>query len=1144
MRFFRLNILSLAFSLLAVTCLIAGLTASVMHAQSNISGDIAGTVTDSSGAALPNATVSVTSLASGQIKIVQSDKVGDFRVPLLAPGSYKIVIKAAGFETTTLNTTVTAGIISQVNVKLPVGSTAVTVQVSESEIALLHTDAADLSTTITPEQVQTLPNPGNDLTFSAQTAPGSIMNTQGGYGNFSSFGLPATANTFTLNGGYENDPFLNLNNSGATNLLLGNNDVSSVSVINNAYDAAFGGLGGSQVNEMSRSGSNQFHGNATYFWNGRLLNANDWFNKHVPSAADITPRSFDNANQWAGGIGGPIKRDKTHFFVDYEGLRVILPTRGTVYAPSAAYQAAVLSTTAICPDYDPTTGLKLATLPSCTTAAYAVNVPYGNLAYWGNSSEASLYQTIFGFYNKLTGGTADSGDPNVTEYNGTASNFTHEYQIAGRIDQVLGEKDSLFGHVTVDKGLQATATSLLNPEFDAFSPQPQYEGQLGETHTFSQSLTNQFLFANIYYKAVFSNTSQAQADAQVPFTLVFLNGGLADDSVAGFVGGEDYAFPQGRDVEGYQFQDDISWIKGKHTVKGGWTMRRDDITDYDPGVRAVTPEAYVTEGSMAAGFATRFRQAFPLQTKQPVALYTMGMYVQDAWKLLPNLTVTYGLRVEHNSNPICTVNCFAVLASNFASLASSTSTSTAYNKMILTGRHTALTSYQGIGIEPRLGIAWLPLGPTSHTTIRTGFGMFADAFPGQVADEVMGNAPTSVAFYLRTANPNVAYPLGGFVLQSSAAGSGSAAVTASNKAFQAGFAGGSSYTTLLASVPGFAAPSFTNPSSSVKYPTYEEWNLTVEQQLNSTTALSVGYVGNHTYHQPVLNDGVNAYGFGSLPAAAPSASFGLVTEINSGAISNDNTLTTSLVRRGKNATLQFNYQWSHALDEDSNGGFDGFSANPLAPENPFNLRQNYGNADYDIRHYVSASYVINVPHWKGPKLLVDGWSLGGTVFHSTGLPFTLLDSASPVNYGGSLYADQLDNKFNHHCGGGAAADTPCDFGAAGNSSEGMAHFDNASNFGQQRRNQLTGSGYTDTDLDLQKGFGIPKWETGQIKIGAQFFNLFNHPNFGQPTNDVEAGYGSVGNIDSMVSTPTSILGSFLGGDASPRLIQAKLSFTF
>ncbi len=145
--------------------------------------------------------------------------------------------------------------------KLALGSASQTVEVTAAA-PLLHTEAADLSTTFSSSRCRALPNPGNDLTFVAQTAPGTVMNTGSGYGNFSAFGLPATSNTFTVNGGYENDPFLNVNNSGASNLLLGNNDVSDVSVISNAYNASFGGLGGAQINEITRSGSNKFHGNA------------------------------------------------------------------------------------------------------------------------------------------------------------------------------------------------------------------------------------------------------------------------------------------------------------------------------------------------------------------------------------------------------------------------------------------------------------------------------------------------------------------------------------------------------------------------------------------------------------------------------------------------------------------------------------------------------------------------------------------------------------------------------------------------------------------------------------------------------------------------------------------------------------------
>jgi len=230
------------------------------------------------------------------------------------------------------------------------------------------------------QQIQSLPNPGNDLTFVAQTTPGAVMNTQGGYGNFSVNGLPGTSNTFTVNGGYEGDPYLNLNNSGATNLLLGNNDVDTVTVITNSYDAAFGGLGGAQVNEISRSGGNKWHGNLTYWWNGRAMNANSYFNKQLGS-----PRNFDNANQWAAAIGGPIKKDKIFGFIDTEGIRVIIPVDQIAYGPSPAFQSAILGPAG---SADPSLA------------------PYGNLADNGNSAEAPVYQSIFNYYNNAKNWTA------------------------------------------------------------------------------------------------------------------------------------------------------------------------------------------------------------------------------------------------------------------------------------------------------------------------------------------------------------------------------------------------------------------------------------------------------------------------------------------------------------------------------------------------------------------------------------------------------------------------------------------------------------------------------------------------------------------------------------------------------------------
>jgi hypothetical protein len=1116
----RYGSLAIAITFAAATTGLLLFSGSAVLAQTNISGDIVGTVTDATGASISSAQVTVTSAATGQAKAVTTSTAGQYRIPLLSPGSYKISITAPGFQTSEFTVTVAAGTTTSGDARLTVGQSSTTVNVT-AEAALLHTDDAQVSTTFDLQQVQNLPNPGNDLTFVAQTSPGAVMNTQGGYGNFAVFGLPATSNTFTINGGYLNDPFLNLNNSGATNLLLGNNDVSDVTVVSNAYDAAFGGLGGAQVNEISRAGSNHFHGNATYWWNGRVMNANNWFNNNA-APGEGTPRPFDNVNQWAAAVGGPIIRDKTFFFVNYEGLRVVLPTRGTVYAPSPAYQAEVLNPAPIIDDL----------------------VPSGNLAYNGNSAEAPLYQKIFDQYNKAPGfaNATPSDDPTAVVFNGTAGNFTHEYLITGRIDQVLGSKDQLFGHFNVDKGVQATFTSLLNPLFNALSPQPQYQGQLNETHTFSPHVTNQFLFALIYYRAIFTNTNQAAANQIAPFALVWLNGALGTNTTAGFVGGQDYVWPQGRNVTGYQFADDLSFNRGAHTIKVGWSIRRDDVTDYDPSVRAITPEAYATAESFAAGYATRWRQSFPLRPTQPVALYGQGWYVQDQWKIRPNFTVTYGMRFEHNSNPVCVTSCFSNLAQNFLSGASSSATDTPYNQQINSGRHQAFYDFQKIALEPRVGIAWLPFGPDSRTTVRAGFGMFADTFPGVVTDSLLTNPPTGVPFYIR----------GQYILDPSLPGSGSEAVTSANAAFQAAYAGGGSFNTISATVPGFVAPAFTSTTHSLKYPTYEEYSLAVEHQLTKTAALSVSYVGNHGYHEPVSNDNINAYGFPGLPDDAPNASFGAVTELSSGASSNYNGLITSFVDRRKWLQLQLNYQYTHALDEISNGGISPFGSNAIAPNNPYDIHQNYGNADYDIRHYLSGSYLLTVPYFGGPRVLSDGWQVTGTVFHSTGLPYSVVDSATPVNYGGgSLFADQLVYGINNHCGGAGHAginggNTPCAIAAPGNSSAGFANFDYASGFNVQHRNQFTGSGYTDTDLSLSKAFGIPRWEGASLKVGAQFFNVLNHPNFAQPVNDVEAGsgQGGFGTINATVNTPTSILGSFLGGDASPRLIQLKASFNF
>ncbi len=215
------------------------------------------------------------------------------------------------------------------DVKMTVGGSSQTVEVTSSA-PLVQADNADLSTNFNQQLIANQPNGGNDITYVAQTAPGVTMNTGQGYGNFSSYGLPSTSNLFIVNGENDMDPYLNLANSGATNLTLGRNDIQEATVVNNAYSGQYGQQAGAQVSYVTKSGTNQYHGNAIYWWTGRALDANDWFNN-----LSGTPRPFANNNEWAASFGGPIKKEKTFFFLNTEGIRYIVPSTTPVFAPSS-----------------------------------------------------------------------------------------------------------------------------------------------------------------------------------------------------------------------------------------------------------------------------------------------------------------------------------------------------------------------------------------------------------------------------------------------------------------------------------------------------------------------------------------------------------------------------------------------------------------------------------------------------------------------------------------------------------------------------------------------------------------------------------------------------------------------------------------
>jgi len=1144
--------------LLVVMVLLALVLPSALLAQSTTNGAISGTVTDASGAVLPDVTVNLKSIEKGFTNSTKTNGQGFYQFPLLEPGTYAIAISAANFETSSMITTVSVGSTAIVNTKLEVGAAGTTVEVT-SQAELLQTETSEVSTTFNAREIAEVPNPGNDLSFVAQTAAGSVMNTGMGFGNFASFGVSASSNLFTLNGMYDNDPFLNLNNSGATNLLLGNNEVQEATVVTNGYSGQYGGFAGANVNYITKSGSNNWHGNANYWWDGRAMNANNFFN-----VGNDTPRPFVNANQYAASFGGPIKKDKAFFFWNYEGLRVILPTSTQVQVPDQLFETAVINN---------------------LSQPFNVNIPGSGL-----SQSVSFYQNMFNLYNNAEGiSRAVKGVPNAADtsgcvgqtftdpvtgaafgaganpcadsYRGAASNFTHEYLTSGRFDFNVTNNDKVFLRLQEDKGVQATVTDQINPIFNAISDQPEYQGQVSWNRAFGAKAANNLVVSDQYYSAIFTTPNLAASLAAFPTTLIYGDGAFTG------LGGADVDWPQGRNVTGYQLVDDFSYSLGnKHTLKTGLYFHRNLVSDHDYGPFSTGLVLPLSLTNYYDGVGLMINQSFPTALEQNIKLYQLGLYVQDEWKVKSNLKLTLALRADHNSIPSCQTDCFARLAGNFNSI--SHDVNTPYNQTIQTGIGQAIPSFTTIAWQPRVGFAWTP-SKLKDTVLRGGVGLFMDTFPGQIADSLSQNSPVYNQF------PNAIF--GNVAPQQMANGSNIFTTAAvSNTALTNGFNNGETLAQIQADAAAaggvFAPPGFNNVSG-IKAPEYWEWNFEVQRALGNNSSLTINYVGNHGYHETAFLNNVNAYcpaatcpnGFIGLPATQPDQRFSSVQQIETAAVSNYNGLSfTAQHRFSHGLQMQVNYTYSHALDEISNGGFNQFITGNgnsgrvgslLNPINDNNIAQyNYGNSDYDTRHYVSMNYVYELP--KGPTALLKGWQLSGTLFARSGLPYTVVNSGASntlnsYGYGSSVFANFAGTSTPSCNSPSSITSGPClsasafpDVAAAnalgGSAFVGQAQLNSGTE--SQRRNQFFGPRYFNTDMTIMKYTMIPHSESAKVGIGAQFFNLLNHPNFESPVNDINN--GNFGHVLDTVNTPTSILGSFLGGDSSARLIQLTVKINF
>jgi len=1163
--------------------LLAIFFANELRAQTTTSGAVTGVVTDQSGAVVPNADVEIRDVNNGTIESTKSDRDGEYHFFLLSPSRYTLTVERDRFQKESRSVTVVLETPVTVNVTLEIAKANTQVFVT-GEAPLVQADNGDVSITMSQRQISELPNPGNDLTYIAQTAPGAIMNTDnaltgGGGGNFSILGMPGTSNLFTVNG--MNDDLGHLSFTGATGMLLGQNQIQEATVVSDGYSGHFGTAAGSSVNYVTKSGGNDFHGNAEYFWNGSVLNATDFITN-----AFGNPRPFDIANQWAGSVGGPIKKNKIFFFFDAEGLRVLLPSPVQVVLPSPQFEAATIANIdsifgpASASDafykkifslYNQTSGIAAATPGSFSDPLGCVDTSPSGVFIGPQTAQGQLGVNL----------------PCAIHFQKTIGQPTSESIVSGRMDWNVRSNDRAFFLLQYDNGRQPIVVDPISSLFNVYLTDRWWQAQLNETHTFGTTAGNQFLLTGIYQNEVSSLVNGAQTLAAFPTTLDWSIAGQPFASLGGF--NYLYGYPLGQGLTRYQIADDFLKTSGKHNFGFGGDFLRAYLRDSQYTQNAVgdivprTIDAFYSGGVDPASpksDSTMLRQWFPTQLAQRFASYTLAGYGQDGWHVKSNLTLTLVLRVEHQSNPVCAHDCYAELSGSFESI--SHDPAQPYNQAI-SNRKQAFFRTDPVDWAPRFSFAWQPLGVSHNTVVRGGLGLFYDELRSGVILSVFSYNPPLV---------NRVTVLGGYNLAPQETDSLFGVAAASNAAFVTGFAAGENLGQIKASDPEFVPPNITVPDSKTPSAQYQKWSLEVQQTFGTSTSVTLGYYGNHGIHEFVQNPSANAYGWGpfpimlcSSPPVPPCADprFAGVTQYTASGISNYNGAVVSFQRRFAgfgNGLFQANYTYGHALDEVSNGGIAQFTGSSSEfPQDPFNLRGSYGAADYDVRHSLNANYVWQLPvktmlHGRGSDYLVNGWQVSGTIFARTGFPYTVIDSAEAGdqamnNFYGTIYAVPVAPLGpSSSCGAGAVVppfphpcqppqvlangapnpaalfvQTGCETSFnAGNVPGPSGPCSGAAVSFVQGRNRFRYPSYFNTDFAIMKYTSIAGGDKVVLGLGFQLYNFFNHPNFGPPDNS--SSDSTFGEIETMEMPPTSILGSGLGGDVSPRMIQLKAQIRF
>jgi Carboxypeptidase regulatory-like domain/TonB dependent receptor/TonB-dependent Receptor Plug Domain len=1064
----RIGLMNLALVGVGLLLITASIWAQVAGAT------LSGTVTDASGAVVPQAQILIKNVATDISTTAVTNSDGLYSAPNLLPGKYEVTTAAPGFGTEVRSgITLTVGAQQVLNIALRVGQTSQQIQVMGAA-PTVELASSTINAVVTSSTIVDLPLNGRDWTLLAALQPGvSAVTTQRpnaasgpkgnrGYGQEMSIsGTRPQLNNYRLDGISIVD-YAGGSPGSALGVALGTDAVEEFSVSTSNQSAEYGRTSGGVINAITRSGTNQIHGDAYWFLRDEGLDARNFFDTSLPPF---------HRNQFGASVGGPIQKDKTFFFVDYEGLRQTLGTSNLDIVPSADARNGMIHVTQ--PD---------GSITACTIGVASPGCTLTNSA--GTVGVDPLVKPFLGLYPLPNAGVIAPGDTGF--FNVATNQIARENFTTARIDRKFSEKDSVSGTFFWDKALSDAPDAL--DDVLVGNESRRFMVSLEESHVFSPSLVNSVRGGFSRVAALVSGNVQAINPLVTDASLSTEPGvaGLAVFSVPGiqgFVGGGVGKFTFNNYTwNSFQAYDDASLTKGVHSIKFGFAFERMQINILFPP----NPTGAFSFGSLAA-FLTNQPSSFTggvpgTLSPRGIRQSLFGGYVQDDWRMRPNLTLNLGLRYEAVTVPTEVQDKLATLPTLTSPLPGHLGSPYFNNP---TKRD----------FEPRVGFSWDPFR-NGKTAVRGAFGIF-DALPlnYEFNQAQVQSAPFSEQFSASNLTPG-SFPFG------------AAAVNP---------AGGLQLTS-----------SYVEQNPHRNYVMI--WNLNVQRELTPSTTMMLGYVGNHGVHMldrmddidtvlPVMNTPEGLLfpfpaGSGTRLNPGVGAMFGEYW----GGDSEYDALEAQVTKRMSHGfQVQGSYTWGKGIDTGSASVLGDPFTNSISSLFFFCKSCRRGLSDYNIAQTLVINYQWNIPtphNWGAiGSHVLGGWEVGGIITAETGVPITPLIGGDPLGLNSTdpyafpnrltgpgcanpVNAGNVNSYINLSCFAVPMA-TPA---IAAQCTPFSAVPGSCSNLmGNAGRNTVIGPGLATFDFSLFKNNYIKRIsESFNVQFRAEFFNLFNRANFSTP----------------------------------------------